>query len=158
MIAPAGRTGALGALMDEYERALGELAGVLGPLSQYEFDGLRDAATADPDCRSIRSVLGHVVHSGLRYTDRMREAIGMIGVPAAAPPGTPRESIERIALLAETTEATFDGMWGMDPESLDDFRNLEQVFEHAIVHILRHRRQIELWLGTWVPPKVTTFR
>jgi hypothetical protein len=54
--------------------------------------------------------------------------------------------------MFEYTEASLDGHWSMTdddltatiiPISWSDHHDLEALLEHAIVHILRHRRQIE---------------
>ena len=155
MIPANGRTGALGAMMDEYERALGELAGIVAALTQADFDQLRDAATEDEDCRSIRSVVNHVVRSGHGYIRYMRGSqavpLGFQGVPF----GTPKEALGQLRWLAARTAMNFEGDWDMPAAAQEAVRitsnwgpvfNLEQMFEHAIVHVLRHRRQIERFL------------
>lgn len=103
------RTGALGALVDEYERALGALAALLGTISDPAFERTRDPDTRDDDCRSVQTVVAHVTDSGYGYADMIRSALG-----------------------ADSTR----------PEP--GLR--EQLLEHAIVHVLRHRRQIEAFL------------
>jgi len=149
------RPGALGALMDEYERAIRDLAEVLAPLSQTGFEALRDDETPDEDCRSIRTVLNHVVRSGYGYVGYLRSAQGRDFPAPAFRVETPAEAIRELAAVARTTADTFEGNWRMPDELIESARiqsrwgpvfNLEQMFEHAIVHILRHRRQIERFL------------
>ena len=57
-------------------------------------------------------------------------------------------------VLAYTVE-TLDGRWEMSYQELEETiierkdnlsENLEQLLEHAVLHILRHRRQIEKFL------------
>ena len=52
-------------------------------------------------------------------------------------------------------EATLDGRWEMTDEQIESVEiksrwgptyDLEQMLEHAVVHVLRHRRQIERFL------------
>jgi uncharacterized damage-inducible protein DinB len=54
--------------------------------------------------------------------------------------------------MLEYTAQTLEGRWEMTDEEIEKIimqagwgvtYNLEQLLEHAIVHILRHRRQIE---------------
>ena len=54
------------------------------------------------------------------------------------------------------TSATFDGKWDISEDEAEAMRiqsgwgtvyDLEQLLEHAVVHMLRHRRQIERFLG-----------
>jgi hypothetical protein len=58
-------------------------------------------------------------------------------------------------MLGYTAE-TLDGKWEMTDEEIDGITihsrwgvdyTLEQLLEHAVVHILRHRRKIERLLG-----------
>ena len=149
------RSGALGALMDEYERAIRDLAQVVQAIGQAEFDRIRDAEAPDEDCRSIRTVLNHVVRSGNGYVGYMRAALGMPHENAGVTVATPKEAIRQMEQVARQTELTFEGDWEMPDAVMEAAKiqtrwgpvyNLEQMFEHAIVHVLRHRRQIERFL------------
>jgi uncharacterized damage-inducible protein DinB len=151
------RPGAVGALMDEYERAARELSGIVAGLSDDEYELLRDEETKDEDCRSIRTIMSHVVRATYNYADYIRAATGQ----ASARP-EPR-SLARAACLdafdaglAYTVE-TLDGRWRMSDEEImavsmivrwGPTYDLEQLLEHAIVHVLRHRRQIERFLSS----------
>jgi len=51
---------------------------------------------------------------------------------------------------------TLDSKWGMSEKEATEMKmtvrwgpvyDFEQLFEHAIVHVLRHRRQIDRFLG-----------
>ena len=149
------RSGAVGALMDEYERAVAELARVIESISDEEFERIRDTETEDEACRSIQTIMSHVIGAGYGYAGMYREAWGMERLPRT------REKVARVdvapklqAMLRYTAE-TLDGHWNLSEaegnamqirspwEQVYDF---EQLFEHAIVHILRHRRQIERFL------------
>lgn len=149
-------TGPVAAMMEELERATRELIAVLEPLSDEEFERVRDAGTADPDCTSIATVVAHVVRSGCGYADYFREAFG-------AQPNRPQLDvtsragcIPALTAMNEYMAATLDGHWTMSEEESvacvirsrwGPTFDFEQMFEHAIVHVLRHRRQIERWLG-----------
>jgi uncharacterized damage-inducible protein DinB len=150
------RTGAVGALLDEYERAAGDLARVLAGLDDGAFSRLRDAETTDEDCRSIQTVMRHVVRAGYGYADYLRSAFSMPSerpeVPLAA---SHAEAADRLREMLRYTEATLEGRWLMTDEEITAVRvesrwgpvyDLEQLLEHAIVHVLRHRRQIERFL------------
>ena len=71
------RKGAVGALMDEYERAVDELIPILGGMSDVDYEVIRDSETDDENCRSIQTILTHVVGAGYGYAGMMREAWGM---------------------------------------------------------------------------------
>lgn len=151
------RAGPLGALMDEYERATRELAGIVAPLSGADLDLVRDPETDDEDCRSIRTVMHHVVRAGYGYADRIRKAFGEeIRRPVIEHAASGAVVAEQLERMLAHTEATFDGRWTMTQDEIDRVSmesgwdvvyTVEQMLEHAIVHVLRHRRQIERWLG-----------
>jgi hypothetical protein len=65
------RSGAIGALMDEYERVALELKNLLSTVSQQEFIKICDPVTKDEDCRSIQTIMKHVVNAGYRYLDQI---------------------------------------------------------------------------------------
>lgn len=149
--------GAAGALLDEYEKAIRELQALLDQVTEHELLAIADRTTSDADCRSIQTILTHVVGSGHRYVDAMRIAQG-----------------ETIAYTQNQTHETLsayradlDALLAYNEQFLSDYPGLkleehapekklkvswgqlydpEQLFEHAIVHVLRHRRQTERFL------------
>ena len=153
---PTYRPGAMGALMDEYERAIHDLAQLLDTLTQSQFEALRDRDTQDEDCRSIQTVVTHVVRSGYGYVGYLRSALDMDFQRPDFRVETPTEGVRELAAMAGWTAKTFEGNWRLPDAAIEAARiqsrwgpvfNLEQMFEHAIVHVLRHRRQIERFLS-----------
>ena len=61
------RTGAIGALLDEYEKALHELMNAIDLFSDKELAVIVDSNTRDENCISVQTVLAHVVRSGFAY-------------------------------------------------------------------------------------------
>ena len=152
---PTFRPGALGALMDEYERALGDLLRMLEPMTQDAFAAVRDHETPDEDCRSIRTVVVHVVRSGYAYVGYLRSGLGLDFQCPEFTVDTPADGIRHLRAMAACTSATFEERWTLSDEVIEAARiqsrwgpvfNMEQMFEHAIVHVLRHRRQLERFL------------
>ncbi|MFH0777800.1 MAG: DinB family protein [Candidatus Eisenbacteria bacterium] len=149
------RKGAVGALMDEYERSAGEMRRLIERVSQDDFEKVVDPETTDAECRSIQTVMSHVVNSGYGYADHIRDFLSM---PSDRPPRTllsHRECPERLDQMLAYTADTLEGRWGMTDEEIGAVvilsrwgvtYNLEQLLEHAIVHILRHRRQTEKFM------------
>jgi hypothetical protein len=150
------RQGAVGALMDEYERAVAELLSILDGITDEEYERIRDTKTEDEDCRSIQTILTHVIRAGYGYAGYMRTAWGTEPVIRWS------ETISRAQVPAEVrkmldyTIETLEGKWAMSEQEATDTKmrvrwgpvyDFEQLFEHAIVHVLRHRRQIERFLG-----------
>ncbi len=62
-------TGTIKALLDEYKKAINELIAVIKPLSGKEILVIRDDKTTDENCRSVQTILTHVVYAGYGYTN-----------------------------------------------------------------------------------------
>lgn len=150
------RHGAVGALMDEYERVAAELERVLEGVSDADFELIRDTETKDENCRSIQTILTHVVGAGYGYAGMMRDAWGVERVGRMYEPMTRSEVPERLGRMLEYTRATLEGRWDLTEDESNAMKmqsgwgqlyDFEQLFEHAIVHVMRHRRQIERFLN-----------
>jgi uncharacterized damage-inducible protein DinB len=148
------RKGAIGALTDEYEKALNELTEVLNTLTDKTF------STPFPQVKnkylqSVKLIIRHVVKFGYAYTDFIREKIGS-PIPAR------RVTINNL----EQASAQLNNMFLYTAETFKDKRlasrnallnmiietswatyDAEALIEHAIVHVMRHRRQIEKLVG-----------
>ena len=148
--------GATRALLDEYERAAGEFLRVVEGFHDEAFAAERPSE--DPSCVSVREVARHVCHAARHYAadlgraldaeyampdwpdiDMLRESTDVRACLGAAL-GHTAEVARRLESMApqEVTATRFEMSWGQlyDPEIL---------LEHAIVHLLRHRRQLERW-------------
>jgi len=151
-----GGPGMFGALMDEYARAAEDFCRAVERLPAGALDWERPSN--DPDTASVRFLCAHVCGAARRYADYILAARGRqhdsIFVFAPAELVTPadvrvklaemlRYTERAIAGLEKATEAeimalSFQVRWGptYDPE---------MILEHGIVHLLRHRRQLERW-------------
>lgn len=149
------RKGGLGALQDEYERAATDLFSLLESMNDQEY--VKEHSEESEELRSIQKIMFHVVGSAYGYANKIRKTIGV-----SVTVERPKEVMDRKRVIAALHEAlnysvdTFEGKWLMTDEELDSMKmktpwnveySLEQMMEHAIVHILRHRRQIERLLG-----------
>lgn len=146
--------GAIGAILDEYEKSLNELIVTIEDISTNQLIKVVDHETIDEDCKSIQNILAHIVQSGYTYVVEIRKWLG--------------EEIQyEDKILLSSTDAYINAlkrMFKFNEQLFEDYPNLklceydsdkkinvrwrqkydvEQLFEHAIVHILRHRRQIE---------------
>jgi uncharacterized damage-inducible protein DinB len=151
----AYRKGALGAMMDEYERAAVELSSLVEKISDDDFARIVDPQTSDENCRSIQTIMAHVVSAGYGYADYIRQSFS---ISSTRPPKrlvSRQESVALLVSMLEYTGQTLEGRWEMPDEEIESITmhtgwgvtyNLEQLLEHAIVHILRHRRQIEKFM------------
>lgn len=149
------RKGAVGALMDEYERASAELKTILKKVPTVDFVKIVDPDTKDEDCRSIQTIMTHVVRSGYGYSDRLRKVFGLDSNVPAYEINNADEAISHFDRMLEYAVETLEGKWEMADEDTANVKivtrsgaiiDMEILLEHAIVHILRHRRQIERFL------------
>jgi uncharacterized damage-inducible protein DinB len=152
------RSGALGALMDEYERAASELRRLIEQIPEDDFVRVVDSQTNDEDCRSVQTIMSHVVRAGYGYADYIREQFSIASTRPESKLLSRQESIAQLEAALLYTVQTLDGRWEMGDEEITGtvinsrwgvVYNVEGLLEHAIVHILRHRRQIEkfIWQG-----------
>lgn len=149
--------GARGALLDEYERAMRELMLVIRDLSPAALQKIRDPHTRDADCRSIQSVLTHVVRAGLCYEVEIRRKQGeVLDYPERQLLDTAEQYQKALLGVVGSAEQLFADYPELPLEESDIGKKItvawgqtydvEQLMEHAIVHVLRHRRQIQRWL------------
>ncbi|MBI2419659.1 MAG: DinB family protein [Ignavibacteriales bacterium] len=148
------RTGAIGALLDEYERAAEELKNVLLHVSEKHFTAVVDTVTQDPDCRSIQTIMNHVVRSGYGYANYIRQHLGDPWIERkedyelVSPELASNELSKMFAYMVDTFTGKTDAIFENPEQNIIKVRwgqsyDPEQLIEHAIVHVLRHRRQIE---------------
>ena len=151
-----GRPGPFGALMDEYARAAEDFCRVVEGFDVARFDAERPST--NPNTVSPRAICLHAVGAAHRYAHYIRKARGVEFVDRyEADPARlhgPRDvrpllsdgmvfSEETVEPLLNATDEdiqalSFTVRWGprYDPE---------MILEHAVCHLLRHRRQLERW-------------
>jgi uncharacterized damage-inducible protein DinB len=142
----------LGALFDEYERAAREFAGIVAEVEDDQFTRLRDSRAVDDDCRSVQTVVRHVVSSGFGYATALRKHFGEPVERPEVPLATRDQLLARLDEMLRFSEETLAPHWDRPASEIDNARivapwgvvyDVEQLLEHAVVHVLRHRRQIE---------------
>ena len=151
-----GRPGMFGALMDEYARAAEDFCRVVDWFDASRFDGERSENSATT--KSPRIMCAHVCGAAHRYAHYIRKARGVDFIeqyqvdPALI--SSPRDVRRLLAEGIMFTEATVELLRN---SSEDEIRALvfpvrwgpqydpEMLMEHAICHLLRHRRQLERW-------------
>lgn len=152
------RNGAIGALMDEYERAAAELTRLIQQIPDDDFVRVVDSQTQDEDCRSVQTIMSHVVRAAYGYADYIREQLSIASTRPQPKLLSRQESLEQLEVALRYTIETLEGKWEMSAEEITGIviktrwgavYDVDGLLEHAIVHILRHRRQIEkfIWQG-----------
>ncbi len=143
------RIGAIGALTDEYEKALNELKVVLESISIETF--LAPIESKDENCNSIRNITFHIVNSGYIYCNYIRKRFGNDFIITEIKINSVEDAISELNKMFEYNVATFEDKWHFSDAVLMNTiiktnwttYDLEAIIEHSIVHILRHRLQIQ---------------
>ncbi len=149
--------GARGALLDEYEKALNELIEVIKSIDNKTLETIVDHDTEDDDCRSIQTILTHVVHSAYYYIDAIKNHLGDTTVyKEKETKSTVQEYASDLKNMFQYTAHYLESKSHLKLVEKDDNKkiltrwnqryDMDQLLEHAIMHILRHRRQIERFL------------
>lgn len=147
------RKGAIGSLLDEYEKALFELKAVLRNVGAADYSRVVEGEAAH--CCSIQIIINHVVRAGYGYSKYIRDALSINSLPVEDKQIPQTEILAEIDQMFAYTAAIFEGDRQVTDEEMEEIffktrwgvdYNIDQLFEHAIVHVLRHRRQIQKFL------------
>ncbi len=149
--------GSAGAIMDVYENVLRELQYVISDITNDELKYIADPLTKDENCKSVQTILSHVVKAGHNYVIAIRNNLGE------------QITFHEIIFLNSISEynIAFEELISFTEKLFVDYPDLqlevfknedkilsrwgqqydaEQLLEHAIVHVMRHQRQIERFL------------
>lgn len=151
-----GLPGPFGALMDEYARAAEDFCRVAEAFEPARF--AEERPSKDPGTVSPRAICLHVYGAARRYADYVRKARGLPhddrflpGPEAIEGPAAVRG---RVAQALRYTEGALEGLYDAEESVVEALRfkvrwgpvyDPEMILEHGIVHLLRHRRQLERW-------------
>jgi len=149
--------GAIGALLDEYHKSIMELVEVCQDVTTLELTTTVDTETTDPDCKSIQTILSHVIRSGYTYSVEIYNHLGNEKdyFPIVLL-DTVDAYLKELTIMFNYAETLFLQLTNAQIEENDpalkikvrwgQSYDIEQLMEHAIVHILRHRRQIQRFI------------
>ena len=146
------RQGATGALLDIYEQAVSSLKNILKDIPDKDL--VIPIDTTDETCNSLQAILSHVINSGFGYATSIHNMYGHhIQRPSKIFHTTIKKYLQDLGNLFAYTENIFKEIKDNELEQYDNslkiktgwgqHYDIEQLTEHAIVHILRHKRQIE---------------
>jgi len=143
------RPGAIGAMTDEYEKALHELIVVLKTIPDDIF--LNSDDSKEEDFKSIRNITLHIVRSGYAYSNYIRKSFGNEILLNEININSVEEAVSELNKMFQYKVNTFENKWLLsDDEMMNTIiktswttYDLEAIIEHSIVHILRHRLQIQ---------------
>ena len=144
------RKGPIGSLTDEYEKALAEYKEVLQAVTPAQYKEI--VLPGDQHIKSIRNIAEHVVNSGYGYANYFRNYFHAKTIPAPTPKcPTVQSAIKDTDAMWKYTLDTLVFKQNMSDLEMDDtlirtswtIYNAEALWEHAVMHIHRHRRQIQ---------------
>ncbi len=141
------------AFLEEYKKAVNELQDAIADINESELLRIINTQTASPEFRSIQTILTHVVSSGYSYCVYIQNHRNINSKrPEQKLRSTSIEYSNDLDKVLEFTNEAFSNIYDNELEDFDhsnkiltkwgQYYDIEQMMEHAIVHILRHRRQI----------------
>jgi len=148
------RLGPIGGLADEYEKALDEFKTVLLAIDNDVF--VKADSSLEEDFQSIRNIVLHVANSGYSYANYIRRRFNNEWVKPEVDFKNTTDAVAAIGKMFAYTLSTFEDKYELTDDDLMNTiiktswttYDLEAIIEHAIVHILRHRRQIQKRLSS----------
>ena len=147
--------GMVKALIEEYNRSAIDLKEVLSQISDIDYQRIRNHKTEDPDCKSIQTVVRHIVGSGYTYINYINSIRKIEGREYNTVIQNSSTGIIEIDKMLDYSQFSLNQILHLENKEIQTWKfesswgvtyDFEQLMEHAIVHILRHRRQIENFL------------
>lgn len=152
-------TGVIGALLHEYEVSIADLKHNIEDMPDAVLPVVIDKRTANKDCVSIQAILTHIVYCGYNYITMMDIHRGNDNSswPQRHKLATVTDYCRVLDKLYEDTCAFFENVSNSEMQQLEpenklvtfwgQYYDYEQLMEHAVLHIYRHRRQIQVFKG-----------
>lgn len=145
--------GAVTALLDIYKNTLTHLKESIVSVSTENLTKIIDVNTSDDNCRSLQTILAHVVNSGYSYAISIYNSKGNSEIKPTKIFHSDVISFQHdLDKMFAYTVFVFEGIYDTDLEIYEEankmktgwgqYYDIEQLMEHAIVHVLRHQRQI----------------
>jgi hypothetical protein len=145
--------------MDEYARAAEQLCAFVETLHREVFAAERPSA--DPWTVSPRAICSHVRRAALGYANDIRKARGLPHEPRGPnlPGGKlfvewPEDLRPSLVEALHYTEGAVEGLYDATEQQVSEITfqvpwgptfDPDMLLEHAVMHLLRHRRQLERW-------------
>jgi hypothetical protein len=142
-------------LLAEYKKVAEDYKLLLKNISQSNFLKIRDSETNDSDCKSIQTITHHIINSGYTYANYINSLQNIDWFNYNMDISNLQIVSIEIDKMLDFTEQTFNNIAYKKNKEIASWifktrwhvtYDFEQLIEHAIVHILRHRRQVENFL------------
>lgn len=149
------KTGPVGALTDLYEIELNKLKSILSTLDELTFSSIKNPH-ASADYVSIRSIMIHVVQSGYAYANYIRKRfnenyfVPTLHIDSVGDVITNLDQMFRYTLESLENKFHFndDDLANIIIKTGWNICDMEGLLEHAVMHIIRHRFQLEKLLAS----------
>ncbi len=152
------RIGTVGAILDEYALVINDLKKTIKKISSEDLKKIVDPNTRDTNCRTIQGILSHVVICGYYYVIRIlknkypnKEFV----FPKMVLLDKISDYNKALDEMYEFTEKNIINLKEREMRTVNPGKMIktgwgwydyEQILEHGIVHISRHRRQIKKFM------------
>lgn len=155
------RSGVIGSLLDEYQNVIDDLKQNIAEVNDNELIKIMDKETSNKDCISIQSILTHIIMCGSYYITMIDIHRGNADSiwPVRKKYKTVAEYNNALDEMMIHTNRFFDEVSESEMSQFDPSKkiltfwgqlyDIEQLMEHAIVHVSRHRRQIQKFKKTF---------
>ena len=146
------RTGWRGALIDEFERALNEYESMLYKFNPDAYSKILDEETEDEECRSLQSMTRHVTRAVAGHLYSIYKAVDKEDKMELFEMVEFKDFKNIKPTLISYLNSFIDDMSEFDDKFLSEITfkvnwgqtyDVEQMLEHAVTHVHRHRRQLE---------------
>lgn len=147
--------GAVNAILKVYKKSIDDLMSTIDTITDKQLIEIIGNKDINDECSSIQNILAHVVNSGYSYINYIQNHRKVIVFHK--PKWTSRNTIEEfkkdLEKMFRQSEIVFADIYDDELErfSQDEkihtnwkqYYDIEQIMEHAIVHIMRHELQIK---------------
>lgn len=149
------KKGPVSALLTVYNNVMSEFISFLRPITVDQYLTIVDDKTFDNDCRSIQTIVSHIINSGYGYAFYIGNSINVeTARPAYKLMNKDEIEISLLDVIKFTRNVFADKKISYEEIDAkivktpwnDDLYSIESILEHAVVHILRHKIQIERFL------------
>ena len=146
---------AINALLEIYKNSIEELKVCIKDINYTDLVKIVDKKTKNPSCVSIQSILTHIVYCGYSYPVYIKnhKYSGDNKPPAAVRRKSVKEYLADLDEMYKFNADTFKDISDSELLQYDPKKKIkvywgelydyEQIIEHAIIHIYRHKLQIE---------------
>ncbi len=141
------------AILEIYKKTIEDLKASIHQITDEQLIATVDLKTSNEDCRSVQNILTHTVSSGYSYATSIYNHKGnSLDKPSKKWNTSIDDYISDLDAMFEFNQFVFDKIYDSELVENDQqnkmktgwqqYYDIEQLMEHAIVHILRHHRQI----------------